>query len=290
MLGVYYSLPLQLMLSTFDSDDIKLIEKFVQGSNQLLASDRVRMETTGTISQIVTKAGDVAAIMYLRSQPRTALVKVNSAYAEQLEGHLQEHNFVLMGDSKRAGYSEYHQYIIPAGYKIKYTDPALLWKKWWPTERFQNKQRFNMNILVRMKDNWYPVQNIVIDAGVFIIKTLVGQFSVGSSEQLLWLAQVPPEGKVLDPTDPDAWSRSPAMLKNAEQEQVNVASKSVPSPPTWPEQVQELERKLYKQQKATIAAEQRAMMAERRATAAEQQLALLPDQPQKKGLEANWLH
>ncbi len=276
------------MPSTFDSDDIKLIEKFVQGSNQLLASDRVRMETTGTISQIVTKSGEVAAIMYLRNQPRTVLVKVNSAYSEQLEGHLQEHNFVLIGDSKRAGYSEYHQYIIPAGYKIKYTEPALLWKKWWPTERFQNKQRFNMNILVRMKDNWYPVQNIVIDAGVFTIKTLAGQFPVGSSEQLLWLAQVPPAGKVLDPADPDAWSRSPTVLKDSGQE--NLSSKSVPAPPNLSEQIQELERKLYKQQKATIAAEQRAMIAERRAIAVEQQLALLQDQQQKKGLEANWSH
>jgi hypothetical protein len=127
------------MSSIFNSDDIKLIEKFVQGSNQLLASDRVRMETTGIISQVVTKAGEVAAIMYLQSKPRTALVKTDSAYTDRLEIQLQEQNFVLVGQSKRVGYVEYHQHIVPAGYKTWYTEPALLWKKWWPTERFQNK-------------------------------------------------------------------------------------------------------------------------------------------------------
>jgi hypothetical protein len=201
---------------TIDSADLQLIEKFVQGSNQLLSSSQVRMENSGIISQIITTAGEVLAIMHLQSKPRTVLVKVDTFYTNQLVNCLQEQNFVLMGSSKRAGYLEYHYYPVPIGYKTWCTEPSLLWKKWWPTERFQNKQRFNLNILVQVKDNWYPVQNIVIDAGNFIIKTLVGQICISRSEKMLWLAQITPEAVVSATAEiDDVWSRSPEVRKES---------------------------------------------------------------------------
>jgi hypothetical protein len=278
-----------MMSSTFNTDDIKLIAAFVEGSNQLLTSDRSRLETTGIISQIITKTGEVAAIMYLQSKPRTAVIKVESDYTSQLEDNLQSQNFVLMGKSKRAGYLEYHQYDTPVGYKTWYTEPTLLWKKWWPTEKFQNKQRFNMSMLVQIKDNWYPVQHIVIDAGTFIIKTLVGQLRISSHEQLLWLSQVPVEEAAVVAGDDDAWSQSPEVQKESSRQEnlkLPVISSvgdaiSVPAPPVANAQIKELERKLYKQQRATIIAEQRAVNAEQR-------LALLQKQLRKKEPEANW--
>jgi hypothetical protein len=38
------------MVNIFQLDDNKLIEKFIQGSNQLLASDRMRLEVSGAVS------------------------------------------------------------------------------------------------------------------------------------------------------------------------------------------------------------------------------------------------
>ncbi len=278
-----------MMSSTFDCDDIKLIAEFVQGSNQLLTSDRARMETTGIISQIITKSGEVAAIMYLQGKPRTAVVRAGSIYTKQLENHLTALNFVLMGKSKRDGYVEYHQYATPEGYKAWYTEPASLWKKWWPTERFHSKRRFNMNMLVQIKDKWYPVQNIVVDAGTFVIKTLVGQIRINSNEQLLWLSQIPVEDAVVVVADNDAWSQSPEVQKELSKQELPKMpvmptagnSITVPAPPAAHAQLKELERKLYKQQKATILAEQRAVNAE-------QQLAILQKQLRKKELEVNW--
>jgi hypothetical protein len=276
----------QMMSSTFHTDDIKLVAAFVEGSNQLLTSDRARLEVTGIISQIITKTGEVAATMYLQSKPRTAVIKTDLEYTSKIEECLLTQNFVLMGNSKKAGYLEYHQYDTPVGYKIWYTEPTLLWKKWWPTERFQNKRRFNMNMLVQIKDKWYPVQNIVIDAGIFVIKTLVGQIRISSHEQLLWLSQIPVEDIAVVSGNDDAWSRSPEVWKeSSKQELPKIAITSaneinVPAPPAAQAQIRELERKLYKQQQATIVAEQRAM-------SAEQQLALLKKQLLKKELEAN---
>jgi hypothetical protein len=177
------------MSNIFDLDDNKLIEKFAQGSNQLLASANLRLEVSGNLSQLLARNGDPIAIMYLNSKPRTAIVKHNSPFLELIDRLLIERDFVMFGDASRAGFIEYKHYVTPAGYRILNTDPAILWKKWWPTEKFQDKQRFNMNILVSFKGSWYPVQNITVAAGTFTIKTIAGQLILKRDDKVLWLAQ-----------------------------------------------------------------------------------------------------
>jgi hypothetical protein len=217
------------------------------------------------------------AIMYLQRQPRTALIKAGSAYAKKLSEHLIDRDFVLLGDAKLSGFLEYRHYVTPAGYRVQYTEPAILWKKWWPTERFQNKQRFNMNILVRLNDNWYPIQNIVVEAGRFTIKTLPGQIDIKSNEQLLWLYQMPTADKA-DETSAmtgtegtDAWDQA-ADVTNVR----SAKSEILPNPqPKAPPKAPDLETRLQQQQRATIAAEERAMEAEQQLALAEQKIAAL---------------
>jgi hypothetical protein len=177
------------MSNIFDLDDTKLIEKFAQGSNQLLASDNLRLEVSGNLSQLLARNGDPIAIMYLNSKPRTVIVKHGSSFLEIIDRLLIDRDFVMFGDATRAGFIEYKHYVTPAGYRILHTDPAILWKKWWPTERFQDKQRFNMNILVSFKSSWYPVQNITVAGGTFTIKTIAGQLILKRDDKVLWLAQ-----------------------------------------------------------------------------------------------------
>jgi hypothetical protein len=180
---------LSIKSNIFELDDTKLVEKFVQGSNQLLASTNLRLEVNGGVSQLLTRTGDAIAIMYLQTKPRTVIIKHNSHFSKLVDRILIDREFVLIGDASRVGFVEYKHYVTPAGYKISYTDPSILWKKWWPTERFQNKQRFNMDILVNFKDNWYPVQGINVNAGTFTIKTIAGQLVLKRDGKVLWLAQ-----------------------------------------------------------------------------------------------------
>jgi hypothetical protein len=177
------------MSNIFDLDDTQLIEKFAQGSNQLLASANFRLEVSGNLSQLLARNGDSIAIMYLDGKPRTVIVKHGSSFLEVIDRLLIERDFVMFGDASRAGFIEYKHYVTPAGYRILHTDPAILWKKWWPTEKFQDKQRFNMNILVSFKNSWYPVQNITVAGGTFTIKTIAGQLILKRDDKVLWLAQ-----------------------------------------------------------------------------------------------------
>jgi hypothetical protein len=260
------------MSSIFNSGDTKLIQKFVQGSNQLLSNDRVRLETSAGVSQVISQSGEILGIMYLQRQPRTALVKAGSVYAEKLAASLIDRDFVLLGDAKLPGFLEYRHYVTPAGYRVYYTEPAILWKKWWPTERFQNKQRFNMNILVRLNDNWYPIQTILVEAGQFTIKTLPGQIDIKSNEQLLWLCQIPVADKVEELSTVDGAEGTDAWDQAADIVNMRPVKSEVMLPPP---KAPDLETRLQQQQRATIAAEERAMEAEQQLALAEQKITAL---------------
>ena len=182
------------IFNVFELDDDKLIEQFVQGGDRLLASANLRIEVNGGLSQLLARNGDPIAIMYLHNKPRSVIIKQSSPFLKLLDRLLIDRDFVMFGNaSSRAGFIEYKHYATPAGYRILYTEPAVLWKKWWPTEKFQDKQRFNMEILVNFKHNWYPVQNIIVNAGIFTIKTIAGQLELKRGQQVLWLAQIAPE-------------------------------------------------------------------------------------------------
>ena len=182
------------IFNVFELDDDKLIEQFVQGGDRLLASANLRIEVNGGLSQLLARNGDPIAIMYLQNKPCSVIVKQSSPFLKLIDRLLIDRDFVMFGNaSSRAGFIEYKHYATPAGYRIWYTEPAILWKKWWPTEKFQDKQRFNMEILVNFKHNWYPVQNIIVNAGIFTIKTIAGQLELKREQQVLWLAQIAPE-------------------------------------------------------------------------------------------------
>ena len=271
----------------FELDDNQLIEKFVHGSNQLLSSQNLRLEVSGNLSQLMTQNGDLIAIMYLQNKPRNVIIKNSSSFAKLIDSSLIDRDFVMIGDASRAGFTEYKHYVTPAGYRVWYTDPSILWKKWWPTERFQNKQRFNMDILVNLKDNWYPVQDIILHGGTFTIKTIAGQLVLKRNHQVLWLAQVMQESEAVPAVklQPVADSYYPADADLRPQfqprnSQSNLATKiqqkqsDLNSDQGWTI-IKDLEQKLQTQIKLCSEAEEKYNQSEHRAIIAEQRLKLV---------------
>jgi hypothetical protein len=270
----------------FELDDNQLIEKFVHGSNQLLSSQNLRLEVNGNLSQLMSRNGDSIAIMYLQNKPRTAIIKNSSNFAELIDSSLIERDFVTIGDASRPGFTEYKHYVTPAGYRIWYTDPSILWKKWWPTERFHNKQRFNMDILVSLKDNWYPVQDINVHGGTFTIKTIAGQLVLKRNHKVLWLAQIMQGSEaanaeiehgvanvgavvpdLMPQSSPSNSSANLAIRIQQKQAELN-------SDQGW-KMIKELEQKLQAQIKLSREADDKLNQAEHRAMIAEQRLKIV---------------
>ena len=271
----------------FELDDHQLIEKFVHGSNQLLSSKNLRLEVSANLSQLMTQNGDSIAIMYLQNKPRNVIIKNSSSFAKLIDSSLIDRDFVMIGDASRAGFTEYKHYVTPAGYRVWYTDPSILWKKWWPTERFQNKQRFNMDILVNLKDNWYPVQDIIVHGGTFTIKTIAGQLVLKRNHHVLWLAQIMQESETTSTVEiqpvADSCYPADADLKPQVQprnSQSNLATKiqqkqsDLNSDQGWTI-IKDLEQKLQTQIKLCSEAEEKYNQSEHRAIIAEQRLKLV---------------
>jgi hypothetical protein len=273
------------MSNIFELDDHKLIEKFVQGSDRLLASDGLRIEVTGGVSQLMTRSGDTIAMMYLQNKPRNIIVKKTSSFAEIVDRIAIELDFVDFGDASREGFTEYKHYVTPAGYRVWYTEPSILWKKWWPTERFQNKQRFNMDILVNFKGSWYPVQNINVSAGTFTIKTIAGQLVLKRDNKVLWLAQIVQEHSTMLSTtvaqkqsgekfsapidELNSHLYSTSLAKKIQQKQSTINADQA-----W-KIIKELERKLQAQIERVTELEEKYVTSEQRATIAEQRLQMV---------------
>jgi hypothetical protein len=285
---------LSMKPNIFELDDTKLVEKFVQGSNQLLASANLRLEVNGGVSQLLARNGDSLAIMYLQTKPRTAIVKHSSKFLELIDRTFIDQDFVLFGDASRAGFVEYKHYVTPAGYRISYTDPSSLWKKWWPTERFQNKQRFNMDILVSFKENWYPVQNINVNAGIFTIKTIAGQLVLKRDDKVLWLAQRYQEPifeqKALLPAsiasaEPDTNIQAPSQSLSADLANKIQEKQAKIDPARVMLVIKELEAKLQSQIRLNQETEAKFRELQQRATIAEQRLQIVYKFLDKTGIE-----
>lgn len=283
----------------FELDDTKLVEQFVQGSNQLLASTNLRLEVNGGVSQLLMRSGDAIAIMYLKTKPPTVIIKHKAHFSKLVDRVLIDREFVLIGDAARTGFVEYKHYITPAGYKISYTDPSILWKKWWPTERFQNKQRFNMDILVNFKDNWYPVQGISVNAGVFTIKMIAGQLALKRDSKVLWLAQTnqaaivqdsPHLPKSVEPVlnkiDPQLYTRSISvdLAQKIQEKQLKV------DPDRVMLIIHELEEKLKAQAQLNQETEAKFQELESRAIIAEQRLQIAYKFLDKAGFDRKALY
>jgi hypothetical protein len=275
------------MSNIFELDDNQLIEKFVQGSDRLLATDNLRLEVNGGLSQLLGRNGDPIAIMYLQNKPRTVVVKNKSPFLELIDRMLIDRDFVMFGDASRAGFIEYKHFVTPAGYRIWHTDPSILWKKWWPTERFQDKQRFNMDILVSLKNSWYPVQNINVNAGIFTIKTIAGQIVLKRDDKVLWLAQAMSEhtagatGNLQPAAIPATIAQVAGMTADGDRSSSDNLAKKIQQKQSEIEPdrawsiIKKLEEKLQAQIKLNTETEEKFDRLENRAVIAEQRLQII---------------
>lgn len=268
------------MSNVVEIADEQLIKNFIAGSDRLLASKQLRLELTGTVSQLLAHSGEQLAIMQLQQQPKTLLVRKASSFAQIIDRLAPQQDFVNLGDANRAGFVEYKQYPVPAGYRMWSTDPAILWKKWWPTEKFQDKQRFNLEILVNFKDNWYPVQNIVVNGGTFTIKTIAGQLVLKRDSRVLWLDAAPASTTAASMVDSNCDERSAATDLVGKIQQ----KKSELNPDRGWEMIKGLEQKLQAQIKSTAELSDKYDRAEQRAVVAEQRLQMIYRYFQQNGI------
>ncbi len=170
-------------------DDANLIKKFVKGETQLLANQNLRIDFGSERIELSTRQGVIIGLYTLNTKPASVLIRSGSQYNELFHEVLSEHHFILIGKSHHKGFVEYQQYIPPKGYKVNSTTAVLLWRNWWMGERNSHKHEIRMEILVYFKNRWYPISEITSDQGTFYIKTLLGELTLNSGEQVIWISK-----------------------------------------------------------------------------------------------------
>ncbi len=193
-------------------DDAALIQKFAEGTTELLASENLRIENLGGQIQLTTKKAEMLALITLAAKKRSALLKQGSQYFEQINEILLKNNFVNHGQAKQKDFIEYQQYKAPEGYQVFYTEAVTLWKKWWPTQK--HGSQLQLNILFYTRNQWYPIQNITVAQAVFELKTLVGQINLNRFDKVLWANKLPQSQIVEEVMQNSVNSSSATIIEN----------------------------------------------------------------------------
>ncbi|KGF72381.1 hypothetical protein DO97_09235 [Neosynechococcus sphagnicola sy1] len=171
-------------------DDVTLIRKFVQGDTTLLGNQNLRVETAFDASQLIAKRGGIVATLKTE-QGRTVLVRQSSEYWALLHQVLCDSSLVPTSPAAQKGFILYEELPIPDGYEVNYMEAVNLWKAWWTYKRKAGlRYALNMNLLVLVRNTWYPVQNIEMNPGTLFIKTWAAELCVQGKDYLVWLSPV----------------------------------------------------------------------------------------------------
>lgn len=139
-----------------------------------------------------------------------------------------------------------------------------------------------MDILVSFKENWYPIQDIVVSAGNFTLKTIVGQLQLKRDGKVLWLAQILPAEEpkhFADPSEPE--NRSFTALEIAPQINSNYSTANSPEDPLEARlkaqlaTIESLQQELNARIDLNTELEQKCFKLEHRTAIAEQRLELV---------------
>lgn len=168
-------------------DNKEILRLFVQGQSQFIYNEELQVESQMNLATLKTRQGDILGLIKKEKKNRTATIK-KSPFLQMIEEALVQSNFVCLGDSlSRKGFAEYKEYEVPSGYKINYTETKILWKIWWPSQNFTNSNQLQLNLLVRIKEQWYPIKNMIVEEGKVYIVTLRGEMCLSINDKVFWL-------------------------------------------------------------------------------------------------------
>ncbi|XGW00211.1 MAG: hypothetical protein ACAF41_14895 [Leptolyngbya sp. BL-A-14] len=213
-------------------DDATLIQQFISGGATLAANQNLRIEPAFDSVQLLAKRGGLVASLKRVGSRQTILVRQQSDYSALIHQILLACQFMpTPGGNGQSGFAQYQADDIPAGYEVIHATAKELWKEWWRTARHTSMQGIHMNLLIFVRDTWYPIRNIVCSQGTLFITTLVNEVTFTGNESLTWLRRSTPP-QTIRKTPPAA---APTLARSLKPfNQIGYASKTDPERPQAP--------------------------------------------------------
>ncbi|MGB3653888.1 MAG: hypothetical protein WBA41_22110 [Rivularia sp. (in: cyanobacteria)] len=173
--------------------DIDLIREFVKLSIQkkevLLSNSTLQGETVYKINQLTAKKEGVIATTKLERTLNPFLLKHDSTYWHLIGQVLAEYNFLLMGDIDNRGFYQYEYCQIPQGYQMHCDKAAILWRTWWKYRQRIRGKVIQLELLIRIRNTWYPIRGLSVSDGLTYIETLGSEIALGLEDTVIWLSK-----------------------------------------------------------------------------------------------------
>lgn len=175
------------MLSNLD-----LIREFVQNSIQkkevLLSNPALTAQTVYKTNQLTAKSEGVIAIAQLTLSEFS--ISPKSTQWELINQALAESGYLLKGEVDSRGFYQYQYCEVPKGYQMHCTKSVLLWRAWWRYRKYTSTLGIPLDLLIRTRDSWYPIRDLIISDGLLYIKTLGSEIALDSEDLVTWLSKV----------------------------------------------------------------------------------------------------
>ncbi|WP_392535688.1 hypothetical protein [Nostoc sp. C117] len=177
------------MLSNLD-----LIREFVESSIQkkdvLLSNPALTAQTVYKTNQLTAKSEGVIAIAQLSNTVSEFSISPKSTQWEVINQALAEYGYLLKGEVDSRGFYQYQYCEVPKGYQMHCTKSVLLWRAWWKYRKYTLRPGIPLELLVRTRDSWYPIRDLIISDGLLYIKTLGSEIALDSDDLVTWLSKI----------------------------------------------------------------------------------------------------
>ncbi len=174
--------------------NLDLIREFIQTSihkkDILLSNPSLTAQTVYKANQLSAKSEGVIAIAQVSNTLCQFSISPNSSHWELINQALAEYSFLLKGEIDSRGFYQYQYCEIPKGYQMQCTKSVLLWRAWWKYRKYTSRPGIPLELLIRTRDSWYPIRDLIISDGLLYIKTLGSEIALDSNDLVTWLKKI----------------------------------------------------------------------------------------------------
>lgn len=171
--------------------DLELITTFMEKSlkkeNVGTRSNHLKAHTICNNNQLLAKNEGIVAAIHLSQDPLCFMVKLRSLYWELINKILMDRNFIPLESKSGIDFYQYQYCKIPQAYEVNWAHPSQLWRKWWIQSRNTKRSIFDLNFLIRTRNSWYPIRDIVMDGQIICVKTLGFSIPLSDTDVVIWL-------------------------------------------------------------------------------------------------------
>ncbi|MDJ0733632.1 MAG: hypothetical protein QNJ47_06010 [Nostocaceae cyanobacterium] len=188
--------------------DIDLVRNFVKNSIQkkeaLLSNSIFIAEKVYNNNQLRAKKEGIILNIKLNQIPTQFLIKSDSEHWDLMNNVLGEYNFILTGEIDSFGFYPYQHCQPPEGYQMNCTKSVVLWRAWWKYKKYAIRRTIPLELLIRTRNSWYPIRDLILSNGFMYIKTLGSEITLSENDLVTWLNKI----------DVNQTKQNPLKIKN----------------------------------------------------------------------------